>query len=330
MIPAALGRFLGEFVFRALCRACNGAIGSHEEQLLRCAPEAFFRRLVNPIVKRSSRGANWKGAGGVPPPRFTVKHETHEEIVDPRPDDPSQVDPVAQLVVLYADGGQREIRLHPAITETSLRSRVQELGTEQPKKLYLYAYQSEWPHYFELVRRIWPESSLDGQSSLDAGKHQVWGGATFAFAVAYWRAIAKVGFHYYLVNNRRGYTGHEPEFAAIRAFVMGQSGDPSDFFAPQSRIVTAINGVVSYGHIVPGEWVHFLAADESDGFVTAMVSLFMGPERFAPTYQLRLSQSPLRLVVPNARHAHSYRYFDDQRAGPYAGRVVREYLQRLR
>jgi HNH endonuclease len=100
VIPAALGRFEGEFIFRRICRDCNSLIGKCEEQLLRCAPEAFLRRIVQPTVKRNNRGTSWVGANGMPAPRFTIDHGDHHELGEASSNDPRNVLAIDQLVIV--------------------------------------------------------------------------------------------------------------------------------------------------------------------------------------------------------------------------------------
>src|SRR5436190_4588201 len=139
VIPAALGRFEEELILRRICRQCNSRIGKCEEQLLRCAPEAFVRRMVQPPVKRNKRGTSWVGASGIPPPKFTVNHGDHLELVDGSTDDPRNVYPIDQLVIVNKEKGEHHIRLFSNMTAAHLRAKIDALGLSPSNTIHLHA-----------------------------------------------------------------------------------------------------------------------------------------------------------------------------------------------
>lgn len=68
-----------------------------------------------------------------------------------------------------------------------------------------------------LIKAAWPESIL-GDSGAMASTYQ---GANTMVVLTdrYFRAIAKIGFHYFLTQFPQ-YNGHEPMFSAIRRFIL--------------------------------------------------------------------------------------------------------------
>jgi hypothetical protein len=331
VIPAALGRFEGEFRFRRICQDCNKLIGGCEEQLLRSAPEAYFRRIVNPKVKRNSRGKSWVGASkGSKPPNFTINHGDHLELVTAWTDDPRNVSPLDQLVLVDEERRQYQIRLSPEMTVSQLRAKLKAASEVVPSgKLHLHADESATPKYVALLKEIYPDRPVSEAGGFEPGTHQINGRATFTFHEDYWRAIAKIGFHYYLCNSRRGMRGDEPDFESIRRFII-EGGDRTPFFTnPTARFALPVGELPDGSAILPATWAHLLAADETDGYAVAMVSLFMGPERLAPTYHLDLGGLQSSLGVPGARWAHAYEYNTHATDDRHAGRVVTLSLRRL-
>lgn len=330
VVPAALGRFEGEFVFRRICPACNSRIGKCEEQVLRCAPEAYVRRMVQPNLKRNKRGAGWAGASGMPPPKFLIDHGDHHELVEGSTDDPRNVFPIDQLVIVDKAKGEHHLRLFPDMTAAQLRTKIDSLGLMPSGKSYLYADDAAWPKYVALLNEIWPTSPVQHGETVEAGMHRIEGTTKFTFHADYWRALAKIGFHYYLLNSRRGVRGEEPEFADVRKFIM-EGGDRDPFFTkPAAQFVMPFRELPNGSAILPHAWAHVLAADESYNAAVAMVSLFMGPERLAPTYHVNLGRFRSPLVVPGARSTHSYLYDAEPGSGAFAGKVVAESLTQLR
>lgn len=329
VIPAAFGRFQGEFVFRRICRECNRLIGKHEEQLLRCAPEAYVRRIVKPTVKRNNRGTSWVGANGMPPPKFTINHGDHHERVEGSTDDSGTVHPIDQLVIVDKDKRERHIRLFPDMTARQLRSRIEAPGVTPSDRSFLHADDAVSPKYIALLKEAWPGWSFVEAEAREPGVHRVKGRATFTFHTDYWRAIAKIGFHYYLLNTRRGVHGNESEFADLRRFIF-EGGDRDRFFNnPAAQFVLPFRELPDGSAILPHVWAHVLAADETYRAAVAMVSLFMGPKRLAPTYHINLARFESPLVVPGARCTHSYMYGAQPDERVYAGRVVAMTLTQL-
>src|SRR6266540_1378292 len=124
VIFAALGRFKDEFRFHRICGYCHTRIVTSGEQLLRCAPEAYLRRIVQPTVQRNRRGKSWAGANGIPPPRFTVDRGDHHELVHASTDNPRNVSTIDQLVLVDKGTGENFIRLSPQMTVKTLRAKI--------------------------------------------------------------------------------------------------------------------------------------------------------------------------------------------------------------
>jgi hypothetical protein len=329
VIPAALGRFENEFIFRRICRDCNGTLGRCEEQILKCAPEAVVRRIVRPTVKRKKRGESWVGAHGMPPPKFTVDHGTHHELVDGSTEDPRTVYPVDQIVIMDKEKGEHHVRLHPDMSAAQLRAKLAALNVTPSEGSHLYADDDNWPKYDALIREVCPGYAPTKAGFREKGITPSEGTTIFTFHADYWRAVAKIGFHYYLLNNRRGLHGDEPEFFDLRRFII-EGGDHTLFFKTDAAQIRTGFGKLPNGKtVLPNVWMHTLAAAETPSTAVAMVSLFMGPERLAPSYHINLGKLHSRLVVPNSQWAHSYDYHASSQSGRYAGRVTAGSLTRF-
>jgi hypothetical protein len=330
VVPAALGRFDGEFIFRRICRGCNNRVGKCEEQLIRCAPEAFVRRMVKPATKRRKRGTSWVGANGMPAPKFTVRHADHQETVKVSTDDPENATLVDRLVIIDPARGECDVELSPKMTVPQLRTKLDDLGIGQFDRAFLHAYDANWEKYATLIRELRPDLSFVEAKGLEPGVHRLPGRVAFTFHVDYWRAIAKIAFHYYLLNTRRGLRGDEPVFSELRAFVM-EGGDRDALFDRAGARFALPFGEVREGcAILPSTWTHILAADETQRAAVGMVTLFMGPKRLAPVYHVTLCQFESGIVVPGARFSHAYVYDAQRSGGNYAGPVVPLTLRQLR
>lgn len=266
----------------------------------------------------------------MPPPKFLLDHGDHHELVEGSADDPRNVSPIDQLVIVDKAKGEHHLRLFPDMTATQLRAKLDSLGLTPSGKSYLHADEAVWSKYVALLNEIWPNSPIQQGETIEAGMHRIRGTTKFTFHADYWRALAKIGFHYYLLNSRRGVRGDELEFADIRRFIM-EGGDHDSFFSnPAAQFVMPFRELPDGSAILPQAWAHILAADESHSAAVAMVSLFMGPVRLAPTYHINLCHFRSPLVVPDARSMHLYLYDAEPGTGTFAGKVVAESLTRLR
>jgi hypothetical protein len=329
VVPSALGRFRGEFRFRRICRKCNEIIGRCEEQILRTAPEAYVRRLAQPITGRSKRGSSWVGAHGAPAPKFMVAHDDHYELAEGSPDNPQNVRAVDQLVLVGRDGRQHHIKLHARMTLDQLKLQIDRAGAGALERSYLHSDDATWPIYTDLMGKIWPGTRVVEAESREAGVHQVVGVTRFVFTDDYWRAIAKIAFHYVLVNSKRGLVGSELEFAPLRDFIMKGGSHQPFFEGPGARFVTGFGELARGGALLPDKWSHLLAADESVGEVSAAVCLFMGPQRVPTVRHVHLGRLGSLITVPDAMYVHVYIYDTVLEAEGYAGRVESESLRRL-
>jgi hypothetical protein len=253
-----------------------------------------------------------------------VYHEDHYELADPSPDNPLNTQAVDQIVVVDKQKHEKYIRLHPRMTAKQIRGKV----GEDFAKLHLHCHEDGYRHYTALMVEAFPHAQITDAGSREAGVHSVRGGARFAIhGDYYWRAIAKIGFHYYLLNNRRGLLGNEPEFADIRRYII-KGGDGTPFFTAAAAAPTQIGlpwGEVGDGTaILPTDWLHVLAADETNGTVVVMVSLFNGP--LHPGRRDHIVLGRFETSVPDGRYAHVYQY-DAQQDMKYAGRVQKARIE---
>ncbi|MHC4698579.1 MAG: hypothetical protein ACYTFA_17750 [Planctomycetota bacterium] len=193
----------------------------------------------------------------------------------------------------------------------------------------LHCDEALWEEYTSLVKAAWPNIQLDPQASTAAGVHTVKGRTTCTFTDHYFRAIAKIAFHYYLSHSKRGTRGDEPQFDPIRRFIL-EGGDVDSFFpADFTRFAVPFGILRGGGALLPTTWCHMLAADESSDTAVAYVCLFAGPELIRAGYHVLLGCLPGSIVVPGSVWGHVYQYGNDESEGRYAGQVRALSLNRV-
>jgi hypothetical protein len=130
----------------------------------------------------------------------------------------------------------------------------------------------------------------------------------FNLSPAFFRAVAKVGFHYFLWACPQ-IGGDEPEFSGIRSFVRNGVGEPSEFINVVDSLVNRIPAEKG-----PGHDCHVFAAFCLDADVVVQVHFFsqaVGPG--FPTFVVRLGKWP-ELLAKEWRRVHVAAY-----SGEFAG-----------
>lgn len=327
IIPAAFGEFEDDVRLHCICPKCNNRIGRCEQELMGCAPEAMLRRFVKPTSKRlRHRGTGQvKSVAGVPGPEYTADVGGHSQLVRPSPDDPRDASPIDQLIILGENESKHYIKLFSGMRPKQLQKQIADTNVPPGWTARLHCDEQHWEEFVELVKQARPDCKIDEGPSTEAGMHRVPGHAKFTMTDASFRAIAKIGFHYYLAHSQRGLSGDESGFAPIRNFIMN-SGDIEQFFDRSKAKFMLPCEPPWYS----ADYCHVLAADESASLAVAYVHLFLGPGLDHHPYYVSLGEVGSKLVVPSFVRAHVYIYGEETNSARYAGRVVSATITRFR
>lgn len=264
----------------------------------------------------------------MPGPEHTAWLGDSPELVNLPGDVLGDATPVDQVVVQSEDGTPDFVRLYPRMRPEQLREAVARKGVTEFKTLELRCDDARFNQYQSLIEGAWPSMTLIHQSSSDPGKRKVKVRIEFRFDDRYFRALAKIAFHYYLVRTQRGIRGDEPEFAPIREFIL-EGGEFEPFFKKRRPRFVDPSGKPPWGPVTPTDWCHLIAADESRGEVIGYVSLFFGPGAPSHPYHVTLGRVPGTIILPYCRWADVYIYDRNQPERGYAGRVERASLTRI-
>lgn len=289
-LPRGLGNFKGyELLTERVCIRHNGICGQLDEQLCRCGDAGFFRKFlalsgrssheeVNSFYRGSSRGGALEMWG--------INHETGEpkelELVGP-----DSVRDLRCVKLTAEDGSTYVIRITDGMTPAEFRQKVAALGI----KFFKHANISAAPEEIPWVESLF-EGFTRGKTEWVQPKGPIqYGPFTIKFTVTdrYFRAIAKIGFHYFLTKFPR-FWGDEPCFADIRDFIMNDC--PVDKI---SRFVTESREQFLY-QLRAGDrlsaWGHLIAVEANYTGFSAKVQLFVGPQSLSRVYTVRLGSNP--------------------------------------
>jgi len=181
-----------------------------------------------------------------------------------------------------------------------------------------------------LMKETWPKSEPHNLPDTEAGITQVNGCVTFKVTDHYFRSLAKIAFHYYLVHSRRGFRGDEQCFSPIRDFIMNGGDDKGFFKQPGPKFAMPFGEIPSGGVITPKQWSHIIAADETDKVATVYIQLFVGPGCVPKPHYIKLADINSNVIIPSSTWSHVYLYDESQKSGRYAGEVKEAQITRIR
>jgi len=270
-----------------------------------------------------SRGSVCVGAQGMPAPLVQARTGSGIRLVRRLGD--GNLSPVDQIVVYDNDGNPHHIRLSIGMSGKALLDKVRELNIKSDKPIEIDCAEGAASTYEKLLHQAFPGCRFEWVSNTASDTRPVRARVTLKCNDRYFRSIAKIAFHYYLAHSVRS-RGNEKEFSPLREFIM-HGGDRHPFF--DARLRFAMPQLPA--GLVPGDWFHYVAEDESEGSVYAYVNLFVGPRKpEGNPHHLCLGKLSSAIVLPGKRCGHIYKY--DTSAGPGAkvGEVAPALLERRR
>jgi hypothetical protein len=331
ILPVQLGEFRNDIRFRRICISCNNKIGRSEQQFLLCGPESFFRDLVNPkIPKKRQRGrSKVKASMGVPSPLSTIDHGDHRELVNRSKDNPTNVFPVDQIVIHDEKGEEYFVELFTGMRPEQLKSRIEKCGISKIDKTWLHCDEKRWSEFKQLLKKVWTKSEIQSLPETEAGMTHVKVRTALKVTDHYFRTLAKIAFHYYLVHSNRGFRGDEQCFGPIRDFIMNGGNDQPFFKQPGPKFVTPFGKISSGGVVTPNQWCHIIAADETDKVAVVYIQLFVGHGCVPQPHYIKLADINSTICVPRSTWVHVYLYDKSPSSDRYAGQVEQAQITRI-
>jgi hypothetical protein len=316
-LPRCLGSFKGfEMLNDRICNDHNNAIGQLEEQFCRSSEISLLRELlgVSGRKKHTTPSPFLRGSAGAPPLVMKGKFVDGDfEILYRLHRGQRTVDYMRQIVV-FTDNGVVQIPIPDDMkTPEEFRTKLQEFGITQAKEARIFCAQSEidWIKY--LLSGVKFDNEIDFGRSPDKGRvHTI---TKIEVTNKHFRAVAKIGFHYFLKFMRQFY-GSEDNFAEIRNFILN-GGEVSNFVHVSENQIIA---QVLEGY-VPETYNHLLAARSNYKRLWCKLQFFLGPDYLPPVYIINLGESPSKIDY-NLTYAHQFEYYRDGKHNSYDGELV--------
>ncbi|HSP14046.1 MAG TPA: hypothetical protein VLV78_04770 [Thermoanaerobaculia bacterium] len=316
-LPAAFGEFINApQLENRICKPCNNTrLGVLDEQLSRCGPEGLLRRHYGITGRANHEPVNpfYRGSAG----GHRIEFKTYDEqlgfdvLIEC---DAGVYRQVRQIIFVEQSGRTHHLPIREGNTPEQLRAAYEELGVKRPAELHFLCDDDE---------KHWVEPLLIKTFGGTLSSTRAEGSATYNGAIGtvtvtnrYFRAIAKIGFHYFLTQYP-GYTGEEENFSKLRTFILDEDSPlerANDFIA--KRELPLLQAMLRAGTRPAGWRAHLLAAEIKNGALLGHVQLFITEDWPAPAYTIQLGHGSL---LRDRAAGHLYAYYQDGPHGSYAG-----------
>jgi hypothetical protein len=267
---------------------------------------------------------------GVPGPQSTIDHGDHRELVQRSKDNATNAFPIDHIVIHDEQGKEFFIKIFSGMRPEQLKNRIEKLGTSKIDKTWLHCDTERWSEFQQLLKKVWPKSEMHRLPDREEGITQVNSCIVFKGTDHYFRALAKIAFHYYLVHSRRGFRGDEQCFVPIRDFIMN-GGNIKDFFKQSGpKFVIPFGEIPSGDIITPKQWCHIIAADETNKVAIVYLQLFVGNGCIPQSHYIELADINSNIFISSSTWGHVYLYDESPSSDRYAGQVEQAQITRIR
>lgn len=301
-------------MYRGVCTTCNGALGPLDEELLRSSPVALRRRLAGAGSTRRGENVDWSASKTAPAPKFLRFVGDAEEIVHANPQNPNKVKPVDQISLKLDDGEWRHITVFPNMTESSLQKKLDQGGIDirRVTEARTSADVENFKHFDQLRRRVVGEGTLIEEAMLPPGNDRVPGRVFFQVTELYYRCLAKIALHYYLLNNRLRYTGHEAVFQPIIRYIRDGEENEQIHLNQGPDFAYPLGHDHGNGPLTTKRWMNLICAYESGNQALVGLYLVFGPSIPPKPTFIQVHRSSNRLILPEFTYGHRYIYPSDE------------------
>ena len=317
--PRSFGVFKGcQKLKNLVCRDCNENTKIPEHALARYGLPGLIRaRRGTKGRKRKTTTASafYQGLKHIPPLRMLVPHHEIQCEVLAEFDDGKLF--YAKQLIARKDG-----RLFPVLIPKNVYSN-EELKTFVDGKEELKGATVEYilgeATDLEFVAELKKSGAIPTRDKPTDKPAPMPSGATVHFTTTdlHARALAKIAFHYLLKFWGETYKGSEEAFAEIRAFIQGKSPPTVSwrkYVSFGEKGIASLKGVPAYSG-------HMIALDRAENKLEARIRFYLGAEEPSWTWRIFLGHHPSKIIVPDARLAHSLLYYEKPR-GQFDGELV--------
>ncbi len=311
-LPRAVGNFKNnEPLVDRICDDCQRVCSQLELVFARNSSEAFFREMVGRVGRKNKDGKNifYEPTSGIPPLTMLGKAPGHDveilwELI-PDPANPGQlgIAPLSQLVFSSKDGKTVPLPFRPGRwTPEKIREILKERGVAADGILVYANTAEEDAEMRALTDALSPGGKEQEVPPITTGM-RIEGEMKAPISEKYLRAIAKVGFHYFLKYFPH-FSGLEPEFDEIKQYIyLGKATRPIVHPVDEPFLK-----ILQQPGATPDKWCHLLSAESDANGIQARMQFFAGPEVRPLVWSVSISKKPSTHVQSTG---YAFIYFDD-------------------
>ena len=224
---------------------------------------------------------------------------------------------MCELIFVKTGSGQaHHLPLTESMTAAQVRADMDRLGIDKSYETRVSCYLHEQAWVQKLMKEVSPAVVFSEGKLMSHVIEQPT--AMFVLGERYFRAFAKIGFHYFLTQFPM-YSGHEEMFARIREFIYEDTKAPvrrvNEFISVRQHplLLPMLNPDVR-----PDGWrAHVLAAEAQPGVCVAHIQMFLTEENPGLIYTVCLARDAA--IAEHGAFAHLYRYYPDGKKGRFSG-----------
>jgi hypothetical protein len=212
--------------------------------------------------------------------------------------------PLRQLVVEHPLAGTHAIPLFNRMRgcPDALRAELAARGLKTARAIQALAAEDEIPWVTELVTQTFGAVPPGQWVTTECEPQRLDLVVQIAVTERYFRAIAKIAFHYTL-KMLPDLTGVEPEFDGIKEFIWN-GGERNQFVVERRRQFIG-NFHAGMG---PTHWMHVLSVERSHERIVAQAQFFLGPQHLPFPFEVSVGRNPRRVYMPSELLAHMFVY----------------------
>jgi hypothetical protein len=306
VIPSFLGEFSGFPHLKCrICGDCNNKFSKLESQLAHSGPEALMRTVVGIRGRRKHKKVNifTEPSNGAQPIEVIFKDPSSEAQTLAQLQEGGAAELLPTVHAVDDDGHEANILFDGTIASgQQLLDHVREKGLKGTIRLGWMVQGPDRPMVEHMVDTIATKHTLGSWKHVEVPSTVPKMDVQFHFTEKYYRAIAKIAFHYMLAVCP-DVMGSEECFGNLRHFIQ-YGGSKKQYVSPRRGTLLIVPGKKG-----PDHWSHMFMVQNERGRLTVSMQLFIGPTGSqAPAWEIHLNQvpAPHHVATPTTGTVCSY------------------------
>jgi len=313
-MPRLMGTFKNQPTLqRRVCAECDRAIGECEAVLAKSTIEAVLLKHIGVVGRHKERSSSpfRRAHSGSGPIRMAAEVPGYEYEVRTEPIGDSQnVDVLPQMVLVDREGNREEIAIADpnCISLSEWRLFISKLCEGKVKDLDMIGLSEQQSSLVRhVLQKLGCTFDLPGDTTIKPYRGTTLVKGSVVYDERYFRALAKIGLHYFLLHSRV-FDGTKQEFDAIRQFIRyGHDDEASCVVKGKGTLAIDLSGDDR-----PPYYGHVLRTNISSHGISVLVQLFIGHDYKPDWYQVRLSRKKHAIFLSSEEFGHYYRYLSPE------------------